>query len=49
MVEMKSRKYRVLTASLIYLVAITGALAIATLRSRAKAKPVEEAPAETYP
>jgi uncharacterized protein YfaS (alpha-2-macroglobulin family) len=48
-VEMKSRKYRVLTASLIYLVAIAGAMTIATLRSRAKAKPVEEAPAEAYP
>jgi len=36
---MNSRSYRVLTASLIYLVAIAGALTIATLRSRAKAKP----------
>jgi len=35
---MNSRSYRVLTASLIYLVAIAGALTIATLRSRAKAK-----------
>jgi len=47
--EMKSRSYRVLTTSLIYLVAIAGALTIATLRSRAKAKPVEEVPAEAYP
>jgi uncharacterized protein YfaS (alpha-2-macroglobulin family) len=47
---MKSRKYRVLTASLIYLVAIAAALGIASLRSRAKAKPVEEAPpAEAFP
>ncbi|MGI9066393.1 MAG: alpha-2-macroglobulin family protein [Pyrinomonadaceae bacterium] len=36
---MNSRSYRVLTASLIYLVAIAGALTIATLRSRAKVKP----------
>src|SRR6185295_7313917 len=36
---MNSRSYRVVTASLIYLVAIAGALTIATLRSRAKAKP----------
>jgi hypothetical protein len=42
--EMNSRSYRVLTASLIYLVAIAGALTIATLRSRAKLKaaPVTE-------
>ena len=39
MLEMNSRSYRILTASLIYLVAIAGALSIATLRSRAKAKP----------
>ncbi len=42
MFEMNSRSYRVLTASLIYLVAIAGALTIATLRSRAKAKPEAE-------
>src|SRR6266480_2654081 len=36
---MNSRSYRVLTASLIYLVAIAAALTIATLRSRAKLKP----------
>jgi uncharacterized protein YfaS (alpha-2-macroglobulin family) len=36
--EMNSRSYRVLTTSLIYLVAIGGALTIATLRSRAKLK-----------
>jgi uncharacterized protein YfaS (alpha-2-macroglobulin family) len=35
---MNSRSYRVLTASLIYLVAIAAALTIATLRSRATAK-----------
>src|SRR5688572_25626705 len=40
---MKSRSYRALTASLIYLVVIAGALTVATLRSRAKAKP-ETAP-----
>ena len=45
MFEMNSRSYRILTASLIYLVAIAGALTIATLRSRAKVKP--EADAET--
>ncbi|MEP6569353.1 MAG: MG2 domain-containing protein [Acidobacteriota bacterium] len=38
---MNSRSYRVLTASLIYLVAIAAALTVATLRSRAKAKSVE--------
>ena len=41
MFEMNSRPYRVLTTSLIYLVAIAGALTIATLRSRAKAKPAD--------
>lgn len=41
MLEMNSRSYRVLTASLIYLVTIAGALTIATLRSRAKAKPAD--------
>ncbi len=48
MFETNSRSYRVLTASLIYLVVIAGALTIATLRSRAKAKPevVEPAPIE---
>ncbi len=45
MVEQRSRSFRTLTASLIYLVAIAGALAIATLRSRAKAGPEPE---ETY-
>ena len=39
MFEMNSRSYRVLITSLIYLVAIAGALTIATFRSRAKAKP----------
>lgn len=49
MFEMNSRSYRILTASLIYLVAIAGALTIATLRSRAKAKPesIPEPAAET--
>ena len=37
MSETKSRSYRVLTASVIYLVAIAAALTIATMRSRAKA------------
>jgi hypothetical protein len=37
--ETNSRSYRVLTSSLIYLVAIAAALTIATFRSRAKAKP----------
>lgn len=41
MFETNSRPYRVLTTSLIYLIAIAAALTIATLRSRAKAKPVE--------
>jgi len=45
--EMNSRSYRVLTSSLIYLVAIAGALTIATLRSRAKLKPEAE-PAPAY-
>ncbi|HSS20654.1 MAG TPA: MG2 domain-containing protein [Pyrinomonadaceae bacterium] len=36
---MNSRPYRILTASVIYLIAIAGALTIATLRTRAKAKP----------
>jgi uncharacterized protein YfaS (alpha-2-macroglobulin family) len=44
---MNSRSYRILTASLIYLVAIAGALTIATLRSRAKAKS-ELSPAPAY-
>jgi uncharacterized protein YfaS (alpha-2-macroglobulin family) len=42
---MNSRSYRLLTGSLIYLVAIAGALTIATFRSRAKTKPAEPAPA----
>ncbi len=42
MFEMNSRSYRVLITSLIYLVAIGGALTIATLRSRAKVKPTVE-------
>ena len=41
MFQMNSRSYRVLTASVIYLVAIAAALTIATLRSRAKVKPAE--------
>ncbi len=49
MFEMNSRSYRVLTASLIYLVAIAGALTVATLRSRAKVKPAEAVPADAYP
>src|SRR6185295_5504061 len=42
---MNSRSYRVLTSSGIYLVAIAGALTVATMRSRAKLKPEAE-PAE---
>ena len=49
MFEMNSRSYRVLTASLIYLVAIVGALTVATLRSRAKAKPADSEPAYEEP
>lgn len=49
MVEMNSRSYRILTASLIYLIAIAGALTIATLRSRAKAKPAESEPDYSEP
>ena len=49
MFEMNSRSYRVLTASLIYLVAIAGALTVATLRSRARAKQAEAVPADAYP
>ena len=44
MSQMNSRSYRVLTTSLIYLVVIAAALTIATLRSRAKAKPAEVEP-----
>ena len=39
MFETKSRSYRVLITAVIYLVAVTGALTIATLRSSAKLKP----------
>ena len=39
MAEKHSRSYRILTAALIYVVAIACALTIATLRSRAKPKP----------
>ncbi|MGH9928547.1 MAG: alpha-2-macroglobulin family protein, partial [Pyrinomonadaceae bacterium] len=41
---MNSRSHRILTTSLIYLVAIAGALTVATLRSRAKVKPVDTEP-----
>lgn len=44
MFEMNSRSYRVLTTSLIYLVAIAAALTVATLRSRAKPRSAEPAP-----
>ena len=47
MFEMNSRSYRILTTSLIYLVAIVAALTVATLRSRAKPKSATPAPA--YP
>src|SRR6266550_9074516 len=46
---MNSRSYRTLITSLIYLVAIAGALSVATLRSRAKVKPTEAEPASAYP
>ncbi len=49
MFEMNSRSYRILTTSLIYLVAIAGALTVATLRSRARVKPAESEPAYSYP
>ncbi len=49
MFEMNSRSYRVLTGSLIYLVAIAGALTVATLRSRAKAKPEPAKPVYLEP
>ena len=39
MFEMNSRSYRVLATSLIYLVAIAGALTIARLSTRARVKP----------
>src|SRR4030095_7121019 len=42
---MNSRSYRVLTTSLIYLVAIAAALTVATWRSRVKAKSAPPAPA----
>src|SRR4030095_6204247 len=45
--EMNSRSYRLLTASLIYLVAIAAALTVATLRSRARPK-TESDPAPAY-
>ena len=49
MFEMNSRSYRVLTASLIYLVAIAGALTVATLRSRARVKPADTEPDYSEP
>ena len=42
MSEKNSRTFRIVTASLVYLVVIAGALAIATMRSRAKAPGAEE-------
>lgn len=39
MVQINTRTQRVLTASLIYMVVIAGALTVAAMRSRAKAKP----------
>jgi uncharacterized protein YfaS (alpha-2-macroglobulin family) len=47
--ETNSRSYRILTTSLIYLIVLAGALTVATLRSRAKAKPTETEPATAYP
>jgi uncharacterized protein YfaS (alpha-2-macroglobulin family) len=45
--EMNSRPKRFLTSSLIYLVVIAAALTVATLRSRAKAKPANTVPEYT--
>ncbi len=42
MSEKNSRTFRILTASLVYLVVIAAALGIATMRSRAKAPGTEE-------
>ncbi len=47
MLETNSRSYRALTGSLIYLVAIAAALAVATMRSRAKTESFEEPSYET--
>ncbi|MBC8030569.1 MAG: hypothetical protein H7Z16_10700 [Pyrinomonadaceae bacterium] len=47
MSETKSRSYRAITASVIYLVAIAAALTIATMRSRAKGGPAPELEMET--
>jgi uncharacterized protein YfaS (alpha-2-macroglobulin family) len=49
LVQNNSRSYRALTASVIYLVAIAAALTVATLRSRAKAKPADTASDYTEP
>ncbi|MEK6282730.1 MAG: MG2 domain-containing protein [Acidobacteriota bacterium] len=49
MSEKHSRSYRALIASIIYLVAIAGALAIATMRSRAKVQPAAEEPTYEEP
>ncbi len=46
MSEKHSRTFRILTAALVYLVVIAGALTIATMRSRAKAPPAKETASE---
>ncbi|MFN2498739.1 MAG: MG2 domain-containing protein, partial [Pyrinomonadaceae bacterium] len=46
MLDTNSRAYRIAITSLVYLVAIAGALTIATLRSRAKAGASESSPVE---
>ena len=42
MVQMNSRSHRLLTASLVYVLVIAGALTVAAMRSRAKVKPEPE-------
>lgn len=46
MLDTNSRSYRIVITSLVYVVAIAGALTIATLRSRAKARATTTTPAE---
>ncbi|MEP6741132.1 MAG: MG2 domain-containing protein, partial [bacterium] len=46
MLDTNSRSYRIVITSLVYVIAIAGALTIATLRSRAKAGGTAGAPAE---
>jgi hypothetical protein len=49
MLESNSRSYRALTAALIYLTVIAGALIIATLRSRATSRSSPSSEVETLP